>query len=68
MPRHDLDAIEQFLARPARRNEPTVMDDLRDLWAAIAADPTSHAVTGFAGVLLGLAVTLGPALVWSWWL
>lgn len=52
----------------SRRPQPTLLDDVRDLWADIAASPSSHAVAGFAGILVGLAVTLGPALVWNWWL
>jgi hypothetical protein len=48
-----------------RRPEPTILDDLRDLWAEITASPTSHAVVGFGGVLVGLATIIVPALVWS---
>lgn len=43
----------------------TILDDLLDLWADIAAEPSSHTVVGVTGVIAGSLGTVGLALLWS---
>lgn len=42
-----------------------LIDDLLDLWADIAAEPSSHTVVGVTGVIAGSLGTVGLALLWS---
>ncbi len=48
--------------------EPTILDDLKDLWAEIRDHPTSHACVGVAGLIAGCFGVVVPAYLWSFWL
>lgn len=48
-----------------RIGEPTLLDDVRELWADIAAEPSSHIVVGLLGFAAGCFGTVGLAWVYA---